>query len=208
MTTKTDKTYFTKFIFNESVTTLKDGYTYYGSTIDNATVSSGTYYFYNCTGALTVSGNSAKIYATNCPGMAINGKTSNNWRNIFVNGIAEYAAVTSSYNIRPNTAINTNLFVCPSVQSGDEVEIYCWCSIPGWVSGLYLYNNLAEDTSIQGTLSEILPANNLDQDFKGVGVAYKIENGYFKIREKMTCFQTTQTDCLIQVKKIIYRRHL
>ena len=86
LTTKTDKTYFTKFIFNESVTTLKDGYTYYGSTIDNATVSSGTYYFYNCTGALTVSGNSAKIYATNSPGMVINGKTSSNWQNIWVDG--------------------------------------------------------------------------------------------------------------------------
>lgn len=90
LTTKTDKTYFTKFIFNESVTTIKDGYTYYGSTIDNATVSSGTYYFYNCTGALTVSGKDATVYATNCPGITINGKTASNWMNIWLNGIAQF----------------------------------------------------------------------------------------------------------------------
>lgn len=88
LTTKTDKTYFTKFIFNESVTTLKDGYTYYGSTIDNATVSSGTYYFYNCTGALTVSGNFATVYATNCPELSINGKNDDNWKNIWIDGVA------------------------------------------------------------------------------------------------------------------------
>ncbi len=100
LTTKTDKTYFTKFIFNESVTTLKDGYTYYGSTIDNATVSSGTYYFYNCTGAVTVSGTSAKIYAVNCPNLTINGKTANNWKNIFVDGIASYKADAERWRIR------------------------------------------------------------------------------------------------------------
>ena len=85
---KADKSNFTKFIFNESVTTLKDGYTYYGSTIDNATVSSGTYYFYNCTGALTVSGNFATVYATNCPELSINGKNDDNWKNIWVDGVA------------------------------------------------------------------------------------------------------------------------
>lgn len=208
LTTKTDKTYFTKFIFNESVTTLKDGYTYYGSTIDNATVSSGTYYFYNCTGALTVSGNSAKIYATNSPGMVINGKTSSNWRNIFENGIAEYVAKNSSYTIYPSTSINTNLFACENIAAGDEIEIYCWCAIADWSSSLHVHKNLAESTDVIGTLVEFVSANNVDVDFKAISVLYKIENGYFKIREKMTCFQNHQTNNCIEIKKITYRRHL
>ena len=109
LTTKADKSYFTKFIFNdESVTSLIDGYTYYGCTI-NHTVSSGTYYFcnctvdltvggddttwgtcyfYNCTGALTVSGKTPTIYATNCHGLAIGGKTDDNWKNIWVDGVS------------------------------------------------------------------------------------------------------------------------
>lgn len=88
---KADKSNFTKFIFNESVTTLKDGYTYYGCTI-NHTVSSGTYYFYNCTGALTVSGKFATIYATNCPSLTINASY---WMNIWVDGVASNSDKTA-----------------------------------------------------------------------------------------------------------------
>lgn len=207
LATKADKSNFTKFIFNDSVTTLKDGYTYYGCTI-NHTVSSGTYYFYNCTGALTVSGNSAKIYATNSPGMVINGKTSSNWRNIFENGIAEYVAKNSSYTIYPSTSINTNLFACENIAAGDEIEIYCWCAIADWSSSLHVHKNLAESTDVIGTLVEFVSANNVDVDFKAISVLYKIENGYFKIREKMTCFQNHQTNNCIEIKKITYRRHL
>lgn len=88
LATKADKSNFTKFIFNDSVTTLKDGYTYYGSTISDITVSSGTYYFYNCTGNVAVSGTSAKVYAANCPNLTINGKTASNWQNIWIDGVA------------------------------------------------------------------------------------------------------------------------
>lgn len=103
LTTKADKSYFTKFIFNdESVTSLIDGYTYYGRTI-NHTVSSGTYYFYNCTGTLTVSGDSVKVYATNCPNLRINGKASNNWQNIWIDGkrtiTYNYADKVSSFSL-------------------------------------------------------------------------------------------------------------
>ena len=84
LATKADKSYFTKFIFNdEGVTSLIDGYTYYGRTI-NHTVSSGTYYFYNCTGTLTVSGESVKVYATNCPNLNIE---SNYSATVFCDGV-------------------------------------------------------------------------------------------------------------------------
>ena len=54
----------------------------------SSSVYSGTYYFYNCTGTVTVSGTSAKVYAVNCPNLTINGKTTSNWQNIWIDGVA------------------------------------------------------------------------------------------------------------------------
>lgn len=71
-----------------SIGVLSSGKSYLNCSIGPLTVSSGTYYFYNCTGTVTVSGTSAKVYAVNCPNLTINGKTSSNWQNIWIDGVA------------------------------------------------------------------------------------------------------------------------
>lgn len=73
-----------------SIGVLSSGKSYLNCSIGPLTVSSGTYYFYNCTGTVTVSGTSAKVYLTNCPSLTINGKTASNWMNIWANGTAQF----------------------------------------------------------------------------------------------------------------------
>lgn len=72
-------------VVGQTLTSLVSGKSYLDCAI-TATVSSGTYYFYNCTGTVTVSGTTAKVYASNCPNLTINGKTSSNWKNIWIDG--------------------------------------------------------------------------------------------------------------------------
>lgn len=95
LTTKTDKTYFTKFIFNESVTTPDSGYTYYGCTISGSIIGAGPFYFYNCSGTLSVNYANAKVYATNCPKLNIN---SNYTATVFRDGVGLLYDKDSSYN--------------------------------------------------------------------------------------------------------------
>lgn len=76
-------------VVGQTLSALISGKSYLDCAI-TATVSSGTYYFYNCTGTVTVSGTSAKVYLTNCPSLTINGKTASNWMNIWANGTAQF----------------------------------------------------------------------------------------------------------------------
>lgn len=64
------------------------GKTYLDCSIGPLTVSSGIYYFYNCTGSITINSSTVKLYLTNCPNLTINGKTTSNWQNIWIDGVA------------------------------------------------------------------------------------------------------------------------
>lgn len=86
-------------VVGQTVSSLTSGKAYLDCSI-TATVSSGSYYFYNCSGTVTVSGTSAKVYLTNCPGLVVVGKTVNNWMNIWLNGNAQFRPDNySSYTI-------------------------------------------------------------------------------------------------------------
>ena len=74
-------------VVGQTLSAIISGKSYLDCSI-TATVSSGTYYFYNCSGAVTVSENNAKVYAANCPDLTINGKTASNWQNIWIDGVA------------------------------------------------------------------------------------------------------------------------
>lgn len=74
-------------VVGQTLSALISGKSYLDCSI-TATISSGTYYFYNCMGTVTVSGTSAKVYAENCPNLTINGKTTSNWQNIWIDGVA------------------------------------------------------------------------------------------------------------------------
>lgn len=76
-------------VVGQTLSALISGKSYLDCAI-TATVSSGTYYFYNCTGTVTVSGTTAKVYAVNCPNLTINGKTTSNWQNIWEDGVSTY----------------------------------------------------------------------------------------------------------------------
>lgn len=77
------------------------GYTYVSKTLTlsgathhigkniNMTINSGTVVLTNCSGAITVSGNSAKVYINNCPNLTVTGLTNNNFYNVFRDGMAE-----------------------------------------------------------------------------------------------------------------------
>ena len=149
LATKADKSNFTKFIFNEEgVTSLIDGYTYYGCKI-NHTISSGTYYFYNCTGTLTVSGNSAKIYATNCPGL-IKGKTADNWQNIWIDGkrtinynfadkVSSFSLPFDSYNYCFVHVVDTQRDYVGATISFSSNAISQWVNVIADDSGTFKY---------------------------------------------------------------------
>lgn len=73
----------------------------------------------HCAGTVTISGNSAQIYAVNCPNLTINGVTAANWRNVFRDGRAEYIARSSSLNLIEGSS----QVVATNVTVGDNILI-------------------------------------------------------------------------------------
>lgn len=60
-------------VVGQTLSALVSGKSYLDCAI-TATVSSGTYYFYNCTGAITINGSKVKLYLTNCPNLTVEEK--------------------------------------------------------------------------------------------------------------------------------------
>lgn len=60
-------------VVGQTLSALVSGKSYLDCAI-TATVSSGTYYFYNCTGAITINGSTVKLYLTNCPNLTVEEK--------------------------------------------------------------------------------------------------------------------------------------
>lgn len=71
--------------------------TYINCTL-SVTLNGGIYYFINCNGSIKVSGTVVKIYVTDSPNLTINGITSDNWINIFIDGVANYSGMTRFLN--------------------------------------------------------------------------------------------------------------
>ena len=109
------------------------------ATSENITQSTGTHYYLNrtvngtisgddatviitnCTGTITVLGDTAKVYIVNSPLLQLSGKTVSNWRNIFIDGIAEFK-LTSGLTIFPATVLPTPTIIT-GLQAGDYYEI-------------------------------------------------------------------------------------
>ena len=60
-------------VVGQTLSAIISGKSYLDCAI-TATVSSGTYYFYNCTGAITINGSTVKLYLTNCPNLTVEEK--------------------------------------------------------------------------------------------------------------------------------------
>lgn len=58
-------------------------------------ISSGTHVLTNCSGTITVSGNSAKVYIYGSPNLTVTGVTNNNFYNVFRDGMAERNYINS-----------------------------------------------------------------------------------------------------------------
>lgn len=85
------------------------GKTYIQCTLSGTVSATGNYYFVNCSGSITVSGTTAKVYVTDSPALTVNGITSDNWINVFVDGVANYQGMTRFLNgvqILKNTEYN------------------------------------------------------------------------------------------------------
>ena len=104
---------------------------------------SGNYYFINCSGVITVSGTSPKLYIVNSPNLTINGITSSNWRNVYIDGEASYIARSSS--IRVN--LNETVTVATGIQDSPDEFYELNMSIPDNSNRILRgYGNMAYST--------------------------------------------------------------
>lgn len=87
---------------------------------------SGNYYFINCSGVITVSGTSPKLYIVNSPNLTINGITSSNWRNVYIDGEASYIARNSNININ----LGSTLTIGTGIQNNKEEKYELLLAIP------------------------------------------------------------------------------
>lgn len=118
-----------KIVIGQSVTTLASGKTYVQCSISGTVSTDGNYYFVNCSGSITLSGTAAKIYVTDSPALTINGITADNWRNVFIDGIAEYAVSNSTTTINKDTTTGT-VIANFKIVSEDYVFIrYTWTDL-------------------------------------------------------------------------------
>lgn len=60
-------------VVGQTLSAIISGKSYLDCSI-TATVSNGTYYFYNCTGVITINGSTVKLYLTNCPNLTVEEK--------------------------------------------------------------------------------------------------------------------------------------
>lgn len=81
------------------------GKTYIQCTLSGTVSPAGNYYFVNCLGSITVSGTSAKLFVTGSPSLTISGITSDNWRNVYIDGEASYIARNSSITVNLNETV-------------------------------------------------------------------------------------------------------
>ena len=109
-------------VTGQTVGNPASGKTYVQCSISGTISTDGNYYFINCSGTITVSGTSPKIYITDSPNLTVNGITSSNWRNIFIDGVAKYEARTASISL-PGGYSGGYTTVASNVQNGDTVEI-------------------------------------------------------------------------------------
>lgn len=98
----------------------------------SSSVYSGTYYFYNCTGTVTVSGTSAKVYAVNCPNLTINGKTTSNWQNIWIDGVASRMLKNTDTTLPKSSSTAATLV--SNISDVDSI------TIDFWIEGQGLHN--------------------------------------------------------------------
>ena len=116
-------------VIAQTVSTPVAGKTYIQCTPSGTVSATGNYYFVNCSGSITVSGTTAKVYVTDSPALTVNGITSDNWRNVFVDGIAEYAVSNSTSTIDKDTSIGT-VIANFKIISDDYVFIrYTWTDL-------------------------------------------------------------------------------
>ena len=116
-------------VIAQTVSAPSAGITYIQCTLSGTVSPAGNYYFVNCLGSITVSGTSAIIYITDSPALTVNGITSDNWRNVFVDGIAEYAVSNSTSTIDKDTSIGT-VIANFKIISDDYVFIrYTWTDL-------------------------------------------------------------------------------
>lgn len=116
-------------VIAQTVSAPSAGITYIQCTLSGTVSPAGNYYFVNCLGSITVSGTSAIIYITDSPALAVNGITADNWRNVFVDGIAEYAVSNSTSTIDKDTSTGT-VIANFKIISDDYVFIrYTWTDL-------------------------------------------------------------------------------
>lgn len=116
-------------VIGKTISNPTTGITYIKCTLSGTVSAAGNYFFVNCSGTLTVSGTTAKVYVTDSPALTVNGITSDNWRNVFVDGIAEYAVSNSTSTIDKDTSIGT-VIANFKIISDDYVFIrYTWTDL-------------------------------------------------------------------------------
>ena len=116
--------------FGKTVSPLPANFTYIQCAV-SGTVSTGTYYFINCQGAITVSGANVKVYITDSPNLTVSGITSQNWFNVYRDGVARFTALNSTVTITKDTATGTVICAMPTMSDSDDIEI----SYTGMISG-------------------------------------------------------------------------
>jgi hypothetical protein len=90
---------------------LVDGKIYMKCTISGTISQYGIFRFFACNGTIDITSSDFKIYAYCSPDLIINGITSNNWVNIFIDGVASFGQVTRFINgiqIIKNTEFNNS----------------------------------------------------------------------------------------------------
>lgn len=86
------------YIGGQGTATHSSGkYRHIGRYITSGTVSgTAEVCFTNCSGTVTVSGTTCKVYLSNSPNLTVNGITANNWPNVYIDGVRSYNYTTSN----------------------------------------------------------------------------------------------------------------
>ena len=113
-------------VIGKTVSNPNGGVTYINCTLSGSFSLSGNYYFINCSGTITVDGTWPKVYITNSPNLTVNGITSSNWRNIYIDGEASYIARNSNITIN----LNSTVTIGTGIQDNREDKYEVLMSIP------------------------------------------------------------------------------
>lgn len=92
-------------VIGKTISNPTTGITYIKCTLSGTVSAAGNYFFVNCSGTLTVSGTSTKLFVTGSPSLTISGITSDNWRNVYIDGEASYIARNSSITVNLNETV-------------------------------------------------------------------------------------------------------